>query len=683
MKVYNVKDFGAHGVDFTTHCRTTAGSATVTVESIGPISVGDEVVLRRARIWSPVERMFVRRDTSSLNPRPFKPPYIINGEITVDDYDGSDGDWTVYFIDICPEEPDVLRWSRDFGRTWTALPLNDGKISLDGDLTVTVADFEDRAYGVTAAIVRSTRLVTTVTAVNGNRLTLADTPTLTAEGELLLSDSAGIQRATDAATGVGGTVYLPSGFYRLAYPISIRNVEAVTLLGESAETTVLDNSLQGVGGNVSPQNGCCFNIDGVKELTVKNLRMQGHMGFDRRDQAGRIMSRGADYSYGFYFSKSCAVNMTRVRRALFENCHARRMSAECFYARTYDTRRTDHEPDLYPHSLTYLRCSVEDCGRNAFNNNDMAENTSVLYCRIRDVGGCAWEGTARFARIIGNYVRNAGPIACGNLRTRDAEIERLGTSQHIVSENVFESGINYGTAAIVTSASPTQSIIKNNIFINFNSNAINLVGTTQQNDLTCEHTIVSGNHIDLTAVDSPSRPRYGISAASDYATVTDNHVYVRGCDPDENVTGIVTYEGAANVDLRGNMISACRVGIAVEPSVGYVGEVLDDTRFYRLEPKNYVRGMPPLPRRLSHRFRGYIISWQDGTATELVGCDPDTRIFTLKEPRKLTAGEKFHYYHSRGSRIRISQNMISDCDSPIENNSIFEKSAILSDNLIT
>ena len=78
------------------------------------------------------------------------------------------------------------------------------------------------------------------------------------------------------------------------------------------------------------------------------------------------------------------------------------------------------------------------------------ENTSVLYCRIVDVGGCTWEGASRFVKFIGNYVRNAGTVAMGNLEPAIAtQLSRCSAAgQHIVADNVFESNVPYGGCAI-------------------------------------------------------------------------------------------------------------------------------------------------------------------------------------------------------------------------------------------
>jgi hypothetical protein len=184
-----------------------------------------------------------------------------------------------------------------------------------------------------------------------------------------------------------------------------------------------------------------------------------------------MRTHGAGGVWGFYFKLCNALNVSGTERVLVENCHASRMSCECFYSQG-PGRWKGHEPKKYTKALTFLRCSVTDAARNAFNNNDFAENTSVLYCRIVDVGGCSWEGASRFVRFIGNYVRNGGTVAMGNIGSREAGLEELGSAQHIIADNVFESGVPYGGCAVRAAVGATQVIIRNNLFVNFASSVI-------------------------------------------------------------------------------------------------------------------------------------------------------------------------------------------------------------------
>jgi hypothetical protein len=586
---------------------------------------------------------------------------MISDEIEFCGYDGEDSDFVVYVVDMCPEMPGIIRWSRDFGRSWTDnVPIIDKKAELDLGRYLIINDFEDYRFGCTAVFVCSSRSVARIIEISGRSIRLSLTASRSAECTIAHSDSFGIQSAVDEAIRSDKNVYFPSGTYRLTNSTFINRARSITLEGESAASVILDDSIAGLDGTLDMLGGVCFSVSDSDEVNIRNFTMIGNCSFADRDIAGCIKTRGVEPSkvYGFYYMRTNALQSCNVERLYVENCHARKMSAECFYAKGAP-RTVENEPERYQKSLTYMRCSVEDSARNAFNNNDLSENTSVMYCRIRDVGGCAWEGSSRFVKIVGNYVRRAGPIAMGNLRSRDAEHERLGTAQHIVSDNVFEEGVCYGSAAVVVGAGASQVIIKNNTFVNFNSSGINLFGTSQYSDLPPEHIIVTGNSMDMTAIYGESKKRYGIRAEASYVTVADNQIYTRGCDPDENLTCIETSNLSVNTNIHDNTLTAAGVGISVEEPIGIVGEVIDDLHFFRYEPPFGQQGKPPIPRRLSHKFKNWIIKWGRDDFSRIESCDPETRVFTLCEPRKMTSGERFTYYPERDS-LMIHDNIISD-----------------------
>ena len=231
--------------------------------------------------------------------------------------------------------------------------------------------------------------------------------------------------------------------------------------------------------------------------------------------------------WGFYIKHCNAVGIQSPERLLVENCHATGMSAECFYSAS-SSRSGNSDPAQYTKSIVYRNCTVADCARNAFNNNDMAENTAVLYCRIQDVGGCTWEGASRFVKFVGNYVRNAGTVAMGNIGSRDANFDILPSGQHIVAHNTFEQEMVYGGCAIRSCHGSTPVIIKDNIFVNFNTSAIEANGSGEARHLPAANTIISGNVIDLTCVRDDSRARVGIGVSADDTIVSDNQIYVRG-----------------------------------------------------------------------------------------------------------------------------------------------------------
>jgi hypothetical protein len=408
--------------------------------------------------------------------------------------------------------------------------------------------------------------------------------------------------------------------------------------------------------------------------------MTGHMGFDQRDQAGAMATRGGTSVWGFYFKLCCALHISGTERVLVENCHATRMSAECFYSQG-PARWKGREPKSYTKAITYLRCSVVDCARNAFNNNDMAENTSVLYCRIVDVGGCSWEGASRFVRFIGNYVRNAGTVAMGNIRSRDARLEELGSGQHIIADNVFESDIPYGKCAIRAQASANEVIIRNNLFINFNSSGVELSSSTGIRDMPASNGTVTGNIFDMTCIGQKPASRIAIDVSASDAIVSDNQVYVRG-ESDPLVTAIRLREPALNVGVHDNLIRNCGSGIVTGRCQGAVGEVLDPQTFLRLEGAAAL----PLERRQSHRYQGWTLVWTGAGAKPAVSIidsfDPETLRFRLKVPRELKVGERFEVFPPAAG-WNIHHNTITGCLKPVILNSYGSGTSFFRDNLVS
>jgi hypothetical protein len=355
------------------------------------------------------------------------------------------------------------------------------------------------------------------------------------------------------------------------------------------------------------------------------------------------------------------------------------MSAECFYASS-NSRTSEVEPQEYPVSIIYERCSVEDCARNAFNNNDKAEGTSLISCRVRDVGGCAWEGASRFVKITGCYFRNAGSIALGNVRSRASDLELLPTGQHIITNNYFESGSPYGRAMIRVGSWATQVIISSNVFTNFNSNAIEVFGEGGYLDAPSENVIISSNSLDMTAVESPSEKRCAIRLTSSYVTVSDNHISVRG-ECDRNLTAITVSDDATRISLHDNIIAGAGVGIATETVSGTVGTVVDDMHFYRSE--EYEEHKPMLLRRRSHLYRGWRIRFSDGEECVLEGFNAETKCFTLRTPRSLTVGESFELYpREAAAPIIIRSNILENCDTSLDLCTESGKRALACDNVV-
>jgi len=122
-----------------------------------------------------------------------------------------------------------------------------------------------------------------------------------------------------------------------------------------------------------------------------------------------------------------ALNVAGAERVWVENCHASRMSCECFYSRGPCREGLQPDPKHYTKELTFLRCTVTDVAGNAFNNNDCSDNTNILYCRVNGASNF-WEGPNRFVRCIGNHVRNCHHYGTfGNTSHRFEHFNHLGT----------------------------------------------------------------------------------------------------------------------------------------------------------------------------------------------------------------------------------------------------------------
>jgi hypothetical protein len=382
--------------------------------------------------------------------------------------------------------------------------------------------------------------------------------------------------------------------------------------------------------------------------------------------------------------KPChGMTIRNTERVLIENCHASRMNCEAFYCQG-DARSGPREPKAYTKSLTYLRCSATNCDGNGFNNNDLAENTSVLYCRIQDCGGCTWEGASRFVRFIGNYVRHSGTIAMGNIGSRVEHLEQLGSAQHIVADNVFEGDTFYagrsGGFMVRAAHGATQVIIRNNLFVNFNSSPIEVAGMADNRHLPTNSVTVTGNIIDMTNVGGKSLVRTGINVSASGVIVADNQLYVRGqCDKD--VTAILLKEPAVNLLVHDNLIRNCGRGLATDRGESMVSEVLDP-RTFECSPG---RGIP-FERRQSHCYRGWNVAWLDGSRAKalslLEAFDPESLHFTLRQPYAMKVGDRLALY-APSANWTIHDNSIVGCQRPVVLDSYGSRTSLVTDNMIS
>ena len=664
----NARDCGASGSRFQTTANAVAGSKQIVVADPGDFQVGQGVMVSKCNVRYSHKSLWGPHDKYAAN-RPLK------DEVEVRGYDGAAGSWVTYHLDVAPAAagaPLVFRWTDDLGRTWQpAVPITYDWQPLSGGTEVRFKRFEWNA-GYTVAIAGRDQLVSVVERIEGKTLTLRDPANRTVDDAVVRhNDTDALQAAISQAIKEKNRLWVPIGQYRLAGSLTVKDAAAIVIEGESPVETLLD---------ISEGEGPCFRIQGGMEVTIRNFSMVGHMGFDERDKAGLMRTKGGTAVWGMYFKSCSALGIQATERVLVENCHARRMSVECFYSAGRG-RVGSREPRAYTKSITYLRCSVEDCARNAFNNNDHAENTSVLQCRIRDVGGCSWEGASRFVRFIGNYVRNGGTVAMGNIRSRAEHLEQLASGQHIIADNVFESGVPYGGCMIRAAGGANQVIVRNNLFVNFNGSAVSISGATGPRDLPAASALVAGNIFDMTAVDEEPKPRVAVDVTACDVTVSDNQVYVRGaCDP--LLTGIQLRDDALNLIVHDNLLRNCGAGVSGTRLKGSVSEAVDERTFLRIDSSVG----PPLARRNSDRYRGWNVVWfkkglPDGTSV-IDQFDPESCRFTLREPRAMKFGDAFEVYPP-SANWNLHDNTIAGCLKPVALDGYGSATSLLRNNLIS
>lgn len=678
----DVRDVGASGSKQQTTAATVEGSKLITVTSPADFKVGQGVMVSRANIrYTPTQLWGTGERYKNMKP--------LNGSVEVRGYDGSAGSWLVYVIDIAPSATPAFRWSDDLGRTWQAKqPISNDWQKLNGGIEVRL-NKRDWEAGYVIAFGARDQLVTRIEKIEGNVLTLADAPNRTVKDAVVRhNDTLALQAAMDRALKEKLKVYIPSGHYRLAHGVVIRNPESITIEGASAEDTVLD---------ISEGEGRCITLTGGTEATIRNLRFTGFMGFDERDKAGELRTLGSTAVWGFFLKPCHAMDIVNTRRVLVENCHASRMSGECFVSSSRSrvslktgATNTFQNPSVAGSSaagngncegITYLRCSVTDCARNAFNDVMCGgEFTTVQNCRIIDVGGCAWEGASRFVKITGNYLRNAGVIGMGNLgpANRDATFPDLGAGQHIVADNVFESITPYGACAIRTSRGATQVIVRNNLFVNFNSSGVEAGGFSYGNEYPAANTTITGNIFDMTAIGQKPAPRTAITVLADDTVVSDNQIYVRGAT-DATVTAIRIREPAMNTTVHDNLVRNCGTGIVGMAAQSAVGEITDTTSF--------IAGYGTVPVGLvPHQYRGWDLAWlrngKPNGASVIDSFDGLTSRFKLKQPHEIRRGDRFEVF-PRSANWNLHDNTLTGCLAPLVFDAHGSPTSIIRNNLVS
>jgi len=645
----DARSLGASGSKHSTRAVTVAGQSVITVDDPGDFQVGQGVMvsechprLTKQVIWGPRKKLTWEQP--------------LNGKAELRGYDGTQSDWLVLFLDVA-QGTRTFRWSEDLAATWHETvditgdwqPLRDGL-----EVRFNEHDWES---GYTVVFAARGQLVTVIDKIDGQQLTLHDTPARSSEQAVVRHcDDAALQAAINQALAQQKHVFIPNGHYRLSRSLRVENPDGLRLEGQNADEVVLD---------MSDGEGCCIQLVNGAEATLRNLTMVGHSGFAQRDQCGAIRMQGSSYFWGFAAKNCNAVTTSGTQRVLIENCHGRRMASECFVAAGRSRGLPGQPNEQHTIALTYLRCSAIDCGRNAFNDVNVGpENTKVLNCRIVDCGGCSWEGASRFMTFQGNYVRNSGTVAMGNLGVgnRDATYPEVGSGQHLIADNVFESNVPYGGAMIRTAVGATQVIVKHNLFVNFNGSAIDVDGGMDPSHYASNSTLVTGNLLDLTCVTGDSRPRIGIEVGAAGTIVSDNQIYVRG-EADPNVTALVVTEPAVNVSVHDNQFRNCSLGLSATRGRSIVGTVLDDRTF------TIARGLLPLEPRLAQQCQGWRLNWLSGEPESRIesvtgAAKPEDVQVLLTAPRATKPGEQFEAIPPYSNWV-LDRNTITDCLRPV------------------
>ena len=330
----NVKDFGALGSGCIMELEATAGSSVFRALEVGDFSVGDTVLLCGGVPRVANAQIYARTDTSPVNPRPEKRRYEVKDELELIGYKGPEA--VIYTVDIYPEEPDVIRWTKDNGQSWVeGVPIVNGEATIENGIKLIIHDFEDKEYGCTAVFACESKCEAEILSIDGDKVELSVKATVGERCRLYHSDTRAFQRAVDLAIERGGTVYIPNGEYKLTSSIVIQDAQNVQIIGESGAGVIIRNSDMPFTFSVDNHtSGPCFKVINSGFVTFKSFTMIGSMGFAERMLGGCNKStKGVEPTkvYGFYYSYTSAIAFRGVERAHVEDVHARRMSGEAFY----------------------------------------------------------------------------------------------------------------------------------------------------------------------------------------------------------------------------------------------------------------------------------------------------------------------------------------------------------------
>ncbi len=694
----NAVSCGASGSDFQTTGIIRTGSNEIVVQDAGDFRAGQEVTVYGCNthyygmVYNDREPFFARNQS------------VLSGEIELRGL-GVGKTWQTFIVHFNSTEPATFNWMvvdpahqklsykyPYLHNVWRwqgeGLPISASWIPLADGVEMR---FKKRDWLASQSISfhARNRLIARIAEICGRTLLLTEKANQDSEAAVIRHhDQDAMQNALDKAVEQHKGLFIPAGRYRLSTGLRIRNA-SVRIEGAHRDHTLLD---------ISDEHTSVFWISGGRDISIRNLGMSGHTGF-RELPSNTNFSTAAGFPFWPTANqqmevKGCAAaNFVGTEHLLFEDLKVSRMASEAFYSHGADRYgmppyiQAPHEgqPELlrqYTKSCVFHRCRVSDCGFNAFNNNDHAENTSILHCHVeRTFNFC--ENASRFTRIIGNYVKDSHATSVHGGKAN--EPHRVGPTQAIIADNVFEGGAYIGTLQVGNNA--TQVIISNNTFIGYSAeSAVSLLGGRR--------VIITGNHIDLTRIDdNPDNERCGVSVEASNVTIADNHIYCRGeiCG---RVTGINIAEDAVNVHIHGNIIERCGVGLSTGRRV-FVGDRRQGQYEFRhtealvagVDKPDSIR-LQGLPQRCDDPapYAGWFLYGQEGVSAgisaEIKEYDPATGTALLAKDSAFKSGDRL-FIAPPTANWQIHHNTFSGCFESMIIGSICRTGMVFCDNIVS
>lgn len=707
----DVREHGASGSEFEAKGRMVKWSNRMEVEAAGDFQAGQWVIAENAHFhYSGIIYGAGQPPWKTVNKIPLSDEIELRGvDVTktwqtfVLLFEQTDP-LTFSWLAVDPEfQPDMKRWTWQ-GHNLTMNDRNWHALSHGVEMRFHKTDW---IPGEAVALQARSNLITQVKKIENKVIVLKDCATRDAPQTVLRHfDQYALQSAIDQAIKEKKSVLIPAGHYRLMNGLQVKDA-CFRIEGEHRANTILD---------ISEGNGPVFNLVGGREITIRNLGMVGHTGFNQLPWVSFKIGGGYNFWPACNEGKSCAAaNINGTERVLFEDLHVTRMASEALYShgpgRFEDARgepRSGNGP--FTKSIIYHRCVVMDCASNAFNNNDFAENTCILHCYVENVHNF-FEQASRFTRVIGNTVRKANYYgSIGNISNAGREsFQVVGTGQAIIADNVFEFEADSkftGGRGLHIGYGPAQVIVANNIFVNFGQcNPISISGRVQKATGRPAHSItVTGNIIDLTQVgDQPAAERVGIYISASNVVVSDNQIYARGACASK-ATGIVISEQAVNVNAHDNLIENCGRGLQtglipllawMEKTEGVESEVVEVLGPGIFSEKKLFSIWDN-----SAGYRNWILRWLTGANTgqssRIKGFRQTmvsersfgynnkaaVKVIELVDALIIEPGDRFIIYPSQAN-WNIHHNTITGCQTPVELRATESGTSCFKDNIIT